>query len=79
MRDFDPAVLGDFAEVHDALRKDSGEGEDEREDVAGAEGDDDGGHLFILVIMLWVKLKHDLVAIAGEINLLIKLYMSYHF
>ena len=31
--------------------------------------------MFILVI----KLKHDLVAIAGEINLLIKLYMSYHF
>ena len=29
--------------------------------------------------MLGVKLKHDLVAIAGEINLLIKLYMSYHF
>lgn len=41
--------------------------------------DDEGGHLFILVIMLWVKLKHDLVAIAGEINLLIKRYMSYHF
>ena len=32
--------------------------------------------MFILVIMLGVKLKHDLVAIAGEINLLIKLYMS---
>lgn len=41
--------------------------------------DDEGGHLFILVIMLGVKLKHDLAAIAGEINLLIKLYMSYHF
>lgn len=41
--------------------------------------DDEGGYLFILVIMLGVKLKHDLAAIAGEINLLIKLYMSYHF
>ena len=41
--------------------------------------DDEGGHLFILAIMLGVKLKHDHVAIAGEINLLIKLYMSYHF
>lgn len=35
--------------------------------------------MFILVIMLGVKLKHDLAAIAGEINLLIKLHMSYHF
>lgn len=35
--------------------------------------------MFILVIMLGVKLKHDLVAIAGEINLLIKLYIAITF